>query len=261
MYTSYSQVLRVLVLCFLLVTCRTFEYCKKIDAAKCETDEGTIDLWKLARSDGQPKFKDIPDNKVSNQYYSFNPGKSWSDTRRQTGDFNSCQNIAACMRYSSSSAGDSIYANIGTQSSVDFIHNPSDGTCTMSLKGQYLSTNTKTLITIICNEEEEGKLDLFVADERSGSWTYTSTLQTKHACFSPLSIGSIILITFVSVVVVYFVAGIVFNKFKRGASGKDICPNYGFWSDLPFLVKDGIVFSVQTCRSKVSGRKEDYASI
>ncbi|KAK3731513.1 hypothetical protein QZH41_008545, partial [Actinostola sp. cb2023] len=117
----------------------------KIDAAKFETDEGDIDLWPLARSDGQPRFKDIPDTKLTGQFYSFNPGKSWSDTRRKKGDLNTCQTIAACMRYGSpTQPSANVFANIGTQSSVEYVHDSSSGSCTLGVKGQYLTTGIGT---------------------------------------------------------------------------------------------------------------------
>ena len=36
---------------------------------------------------------------------------------------------------------------------------------------------------------------------------------------------------------VYIAAGVAFNKFRRGASGKELVPNLGFWTTLPGLVK------------------------
>ena len=37
--------------------------------------------------------------------------------------------------------------------------------------------------------------------------------------------------------VVYFIAGILVMKFHKGATGKELIPNYAFWSELPLLVK------------------------
>ena len=43
--------------------------------------------------------------------------------------------------------------------------------------------------------------------------------------------------SFLSVLFVYLVGGVLFNKFQRGATGKELVPNYSFWSELPGLVK------------------------
>ena len=43
--------------------------------------------------------------------------------------------------------------------------------------------------------------------------------------------------SFGSVLLVYIVAGVLFNRFHRGASGKEVIPNVNFWMDFPLLVK------------------------
>ena len=43
--------------------------------------------------------------------------------------------------------------------------------------------------------------------------------------------------SFGSLLLVYIVAGVLFNKFHRGASGKEVIPNVNFWMDFPLLVK------------------------
>ncbi|XP_028414025.1 uncharacterized protein LOC114536938 isoform X2 [Dendronephthya gigantea] len=57
-----------------------------------------------------------------------------------------------------------------------------------------------------------------------------------------LSTGSILVITFFVVLVIYLVSGALFMKYRRGATGKEIVPNVDFWSSIPGLVKDGCVF-------------------
>lgn len=42
---------------------------------------------------------------------------------------------------------------------------------------------------------------------------------------------------FACIIIVYLIVGILVMKFVKGASGKDVVPNVGFWSDFPFLVK------------------------
>lgn len=43
--------------------------------------------------------------------------------------------------------------------------------------------------------------------------------------------------SFFVLLVVYLVAGILFMKYRRGATGKEVIPNLEFWSSLPGLIK------------------------
>jgi len=65
---------------------------------------------------------------------------------------------------------------------------------------------------------------------------------------SGLSGGSILLIILLVLVVVYIVGGILFNRFYRHESGVGLIPNLEFWSTLPGLVKDGVMFIVNKAR-------------
>ena len=35
----------------------------------------------------------------------------------------------------------------------------------------------------------------------------------------------------------YFIAGVLYNKYRRGATGLEVIPNLAFWQDFPNLVK------------------------
>jgi len=64
-----------------------------------------------------------------------------------------------------------------------------------------------------------------------------------------LSGGGIFLILLLCLVVVYLGAGIAYNKLRKQATGKELIPNVEFWVSLPGLVKDGVMFIVNsTCR-------------
>ncbi|OQV18677.1 hypothetical protein BV898_07307 [Hypsibius exemplaris] len=66
-----------------------------------------------------------------------------------------------------------------------------------------------------------------------------------------LSVGSMLLIIFFSVLAAYFVIGVAVRKFIGGAVGYEAIPNYAFWSDLPLLMKDGALFAFSGCRPEV----------
>lgn len=46
--------------------------------------------------------------------------------------------------------------------------------------------------------------------------------------------------------------GAIFKKVKYGATGIDLIPNVDFWKELPFLVKDGIIYAIRC------GKRESY---
>nr|XP_039260122.1 cln5-like protein 1 [Styela clava] len=73
-----------------------------------------------------------------------------------------------------------------------------------------------------------------------------------------LSGGSIFLIIFFVVLFIYFIGGIIFRKITTDAAGSELIPNKEFWSSLPGLIKDGVMFLVYKCKGE-SGR--DYDNI
>ena len=60
--------------------------------------------------------------------------------------------------------------------------------------------------------------------------------------------GSIFLIIFFVGFFVYFVAGIIYKKKRYDAQGVDMVPNIDFWKELPFLVKDGVAYTIDKIR-------------
>jgi len=57
---------------------------------------------------------------------------------------------------------------------------------------------------------------------------------------------------------IYLTAGIAYNVRRMGATGLDAIPHVDMWKDLPFLVRDGIFFTVDTIKSK---GKAQYQSV
>lgn len=104
------------------------------------------------------------------------------------------------------------------------------------------------------------------------STTETKTISTVestngHSTNTPdnpsgLSLGSILLIIFFSLMVVYIILGALYNKFARSREGKEVFPHYTFWIELPVLVKEGGAYSFHSAK-KLCGRGSDggYARI
>lgn len=120
-----------------------------------------------------------------------------------------------------------------------------------------------------CDKTVEGRVDPVDFDVSTNK--HTTVLHSKYACPSStsstsstgLSIGSILVITFSCLLIVYIICGILFNKYARQVEGKEVFPNYSFWADFPYLVKDGCVFTSHSLRELCGGgsSRSGYASI
>ncbi|KAI5126088.1 Cation-Dependent Mannose-6-Phosphate Receptor [Manis pentadactyla] len=79
---------------------------------------------------------------------------------------------------------------------------------------------------------------------------YLFEMDSSLACspeVSHLSVGSVLLVTFASLVAVYIVGGFLYQRLVVGAKGMEQFPHLAFWQDLGNLVADGCDF---VCRSK-----------
>eukprot|EP00041_Stephanoeca_diplocostata_P010566 m.168382 g.168382 ORF g.168382 m.168382 type:complete len:100 (-) comp18204_c1_seq2:209-508(-) len=62
----------------------------------------------------------------------------------------------------------------------------------------------------------------------------------KHSVSKGIdSVGAILLLTVFGVGVLYVGIGVKLNK-SKGLSGKELLPHWGFWSEVPSLVRDGV---------------------
>lgn len=95
----------------------------------------------------------------------------------------------------------------------------------------------------------------------SPTCTFTITMKTKKACqggggggggggspSSGTSGGTVFLIIFFVAVPLYIIAGCIYKSRKLGTSGKESCPNYDFWKEVPGYVKDGFRFVFSGCK-------------
>jgi hypothetical protein len=120
------------------------------------------------------------------------------------------------------------------------------------------------VITVICDPKAKTAANFSVISAPLGSqppYIYQIFMSHKSACSGGgLSGGSILLITLTVLFVVYFLGGFIFLKFVRGNEGvKECIPNYEFWSDLPSLCKDGLMFIINKIRGGGSGGYETVA--
>ncbi|XP_025096341.1 uncharacterized protein LOC112565220 [Pomacea canaliculata] len=205
-----------------------------MNTCSCQAEEGVIDLSPLASDDG-PAFKDLLTPELEGWRYAWNPCKSFT--------LGTCKNAAGCEYYQDGTQ----YTKLGTQESAQFV------TDSGSLQLYYNNTKEGSFrgltVTLTCDPAVEKNVTVQV----TGSPVAGLTLTSKYCCPQhntfQLSIGSILDIAFAGLLVVYIVGGIVFQVGVRKSSGKEIIPNYSWWSSLPALIKDGMKFTFTCGRS------------
>ena len=233
-------------------TCTT-----QINSCACKTPGGFINLDPLdqAKSNGQPKWTNQPDATYPDTSYSYNPCTAFT-----VGTDGGCVNVAGCQtQYSVNYA-------IGTQDSAKFSTDTSLGTILT-----YTTTDGRTLkVQLICDKNQEGALSN-VGEALPNPGTYDITLTTKYACSDigppppgygggSLSPGSIMLIIFFVLITVYLVVGVLFNKFYRGTTGKELIPHVDFWTELPGLARDGVLFTFNKAKGLTGKRSSEVKS-
>ncbi|CAH3032886.1 unnamed protein product [Porites evermanni] len=239
----------------------TYSECKKIDACSCSTDKGEISLKNLART-GKPRFSGIGSN-VAAYNFSWNPCLPYSLSQSK----DACIDVAACLE----DTGPKKYYGIAKQNTASCLLED-NGECALKYTGKgFIGAPTQFVVKMMCDESQEGKIDS--VNFAFSTQTARTVLHSKYACpISPspsphgssgLSLGSILVISFTCIVVVYIICGILINIYIRHIEGKEAFPNYLFWVDVPFLVKDGCVFTFQSL-GKLCGfgqNRTGYASI
>lgn len=120
----------------------------------------------------------------------------------------------------------------------------------------YKADNMSSRIYLYCEEDTTPtfKFISVTNDLLEGAYQGPCTFEKTEE--KSISTGSIILITFFVVLIIYFVLGWVINVYVRKAEGYEKIPNYSFWSSLPTFIKDGCIY---TCRGKSA--KSAYVSI
>ena len=149
-----------------------------------------------------------------------------------------------------------------------------DGSCTYTTSQTDGSTSRTFAMTFQCDAGSTSvtaPTSFAVTAGFGSSYTYTGTFKYASMCKGapgpgpgpgpspsgldeyekePCSGGCAFLIVFFIGMFVYFVAAIVFN-IVTGKRGREAAPHTDFWSEIPSLVKDGVMFLVRviTCRA------------
>nr|XP_058944985.1 uncharacterized protein LOC131773037 [Pocillopora verrucosa] len=234
--------------------------CEKTSDCSCRMSDGKVlNLESLQGKNPGPSFTGMKDIDKPPNSYSWSPCKTFSQDP-------GCQNTLLCQR-----ANGRYYPVAEEVSSFD---ESSDGIISIIYAPFTVPSpkfTRKATIVLKCDQhQEKGTFSQFVEHKiNSTASSYTATLSTKYACFKSggLSTGSILLIVFFPLVLIYFIAGLLYNKIHKGVSSfPEMIPNHSFWGDVPFLVKDGCVFTFQGmagCCKRVSMKVkgDSYAEI
>jgi hypothetical protein len=87
--------------------------------------------------------------------------------------------------------------------------------------------------------------------------TFNIYIQSRCCCpnkchYSSGSIGggAVFVIILVVLIFVYIVGGMIFLKYKHGATGSDMIPNRSMWLNLTSHTVDGVRYSIQVIRNR-----------
>ncbi|XP_030090951.1 cation-dependent mannose-6-phosphate receptor [Serinus canaria] len=121
----------------------------------------------------------------------------------------------------------------------------------------------RAVIMISCKRGVTASSFSIISEEREKEQEcfYLFEMDSSVACpaeNSHLSVGSILLITFVSLIAVYIIGGFLYQRLIVGAKGMEQIPHFAFWQDLGNLVADGCDF---VCRSKPRNAPATYRGV
>jgi len=130
-----------------------------------------------------------------------------------------------------------------------------DGTSGVILRYSGGDMSRSGVVKIRCNHQAFQPMNIFASEDRS-LHGYVVSFDLAQACprnslHKPFSIGGIILILLSLCIVIYLSVGIGFN-YQNGEQGAGLIPHLGFWLDVPNLIADGIIFSVNTVKIYMS---------
>eukprot|EP00697_Spironema_sp_BW2_P008479 gnl/Spiro4/23089_TR11418_c0_g1_i1.p1 gnl/Spiro4/23089_TR11418_c0_g1~~gnl/Spiro4/23089_TR11418_c0_g1_i1.p1 ORF type:complete len:253 (+),score=44.41 gnl/Spiro4/23089_TR11418_c0_g1_i1:94-852(+) len=107
----------------------------------------------------------------------------------------------------------------------------------------------------------------FTVEHIEGQNTFSATVASPLACGGSWSTGSQFLLILFLVFFGYFGIGYTLNVVVFRREGIERIPNIAFWQELPLLVKDGIVFSMDAAKDMVlrvrggNSRGADYTEV
>ncbi|XP_041478836.1 cation-dependent mannose-6-phosphate receptor-like [Lytechinus variegatus] len=217
-------------------------HCRYSDG-KDPTSYRDIDFSPLGRNDGKPAFT-YKENPNDDYKYAYNPCHPFKDEFCTT-------NTAACQV----SKDETVSWPIGDPDVVAFEVRDTDIVLTYAEVAGRLA-----VVHFQCDKKALSTATYKPLGEQADGYhfnirTCLACLEDIPNCYTDkggITPGAILCIVFAVFVLVYFIGGMLVQKFGRGATGKEVIPNYTFWSDLPALIKDGFMYPINSCRRSSS---------
>ena len=176
---------------------------------------------------------------------------------------NVCRPISTQNPFCASNAGACELGTLSYAGTIGITTNTftfvSEGNLKMEFSQEYPGS-CNSVINFQCDASSGIGQPVFVSLDSSRCY-YTFSWKTAHACSSAsgggsgsgsggLSGGSVFLIIFFVSFFLYFAIGMFYKRKRYHAEGVDMVPNVGFWRDLPYLVKDGVTFTISKIFTK-----------
>lgn len=146
--------------------------CEKIDACRCSTDEGELNIWSVAgqKTNGARFNISASGPAQKSTYYLWNP----CSPRTEQG--HPCQDSSVCQ-VSQITLSDVSRKNIGERDLSDCVLDENSGQCMLTY-GITGNDRMKTSISLVCSETEVGKVDPMSVNGSS----YHTSLHSMCAC-------------------------------------------------------------------------------
>ncbi|EFA75130.1 hypothetical protein PPL_11204 [Heterostelium album PN500] len=188
--------------------------------------------------------------------------------------FNFCKTSATCVQQGGVTDSSACQKNsngltncglIGTQTFTELAGGAQGANMTY-FKGSVCGNGRPRQLSLVCSCDLTADPIKFSKIEEPVSCMYNIYCSSKYACpgAAAPSTGSgggkgigggwIFIIVLVVCTVLYLAGGVTYNHKIRGLTGKEMIPNYAFWSDFPGLLKDGIFF----IKGKITGTGSSY---
>lgn len=263
----YNKIVKSLSVLVALTISPVFpDACTLKDQCSCEKNDGSlVQLKYLAEYIKEQSVYLTTSHEDSISKFNFNPCIPFTVQASKQGQNGYCNDVVACQHhpelYDIGSLTFSTSFSLDEQGDVKITY--------VDASGATYYGSRKSEVTCICDTGYTG-IPLFTSqgeqtDPSMGVTTFF--FKMRHLCCcsnkckdkmptpvagSGLSGGSVLLIVALVLVVVYIVIGGLFMKYKRGAIGTEMIPNKSFWSALPLLVKDGVMFVLAPCTKRGS---------
>ncbi|XP_076360741.1 uncharacterized protein LOC143252462 [Tachypleus tridentatus] len=233
------------------------ETCTKINSCVCKFRNGSvINLAPLATKN-IPRWQDKTTSTNDTYRYSYNPCFDFKEGPANNPLVDCSSEVAACQI----SPDGKFYYSLGNQASAQFYWNVIGSVLQVVYHAPHARRQTN--VTLVCSQESSSPELNVLGETKPGAEQYEFNLITKCACpdgcplTNPhtdggLSTGSILVLVFFILLAIYLIGCMAFLKIVRGASGKEMIPNYDFWMDFPLLVRDGTVFVLNGCKAEAT---------